>query len=261
YTTGLLYTNWSISPWIGMWVGVALSLAASLAIGLPSLRLRGHYFILITIAFAEILRYTALTWESLTGGGGGFSYAPTSWNNFTAFQFNIDKTPYYYIIFAMLLLNLYLVYKLKDSKWGYYFVAIREDEELATASGINVTKYKLLATALSAALTSIGGSFYMQFVLYIDPQMVLSLELMTKMMLPAALGGMGTVIGPVIGSFILIPLGEYIRVYFSQIQALHLIVYGLILGIVSISMPGGIIGRLSKTGISSRLSSRRLKKL
>lgn len=245
YTTAVLWLMFNITPWIGLIVGAIISASASLVIGLPSLRLKGHYFVLITIAFSEILRWTFTNWRYV-GGAIGLSYKVYHVNSIEIFQFNVDRTPYYYIILAMLVVNIAAIYWIRRSKWGYYFVAIREDEDVAQVSGINLTKYKLWAAAISAMFTSVAGTYYSQFVLYINPETTYSLNLMIKMFLPAALGGMGTILGPVIGSFIAIPIWEYTRVYFAHIQGFSFITFGIILVIVAVAMPSGIMGILSR---------------
>jgi len=248
YTAAMLWIMFGLTPWIGMIVAAAIVGFASFGVGLPSLRLKKHYFVMITLGFSEILRITFIQWHQLVGGAGGIGYGVVDYS-WLAFQFNTDKTPYYYIMLAMLILCLLLVYKMKTSKWGYYFMAIREDEIAAATSGINVVQYKLISCALSAVLTALGGVFYAQFILYIFPDGVMSLDVMTKIFLPTALGGLGTLMGPVIGAFILIPLGTIVNVYFSTtygIQGLHLVVYGVILILVSTVVPKGIVGALFK---------------
>ena len=249
YSTILLYLWYGISPWLGMWVGVGLSVASSLVISLPSLRVTGHYFILITWVFEEALRYTATNWVSVTGGGKGAQYVPLDFS-FVDFQFNSNRTPFYYIIFGMLLLCLVITYKLQSTKMGYYMRAIRDEPVVAEAAGIDVLRYKVLATALSAALTSIAGTFYVQYTLYIDPQQVLSVDITTRILMTAVFGGMGTLLGPTVGSFILTPLTEYIRFFVGGlIPGLHLVVYATILGATAVIIPEGLFGALSKRGI------------
>jgi len=256
YTAAMLWTMFGLTPWIGMIVAAAIVGFASFGVGLPSLRLKKHYFVMITLGFSEILRITFIQWHQLAGGAGGIGYGVVA-DSWLAFQFNTDKTPYYYIMLAMLILCVLLVYKMKTSKWGYYFMAIREDEIAAATSGINVVQYKLISCALSAVLTALGGVFYVQFILYIFPDGVMSLDVMTKIFLPTALGGLGTLMGPVIGAFILIPLGQIVNVYFTTtygLQGLHLVVYGVVLILVSTVVPKGIVGTLFKptTGRTER---------
>jgi branched-chain amino acid transport system permease protein len=247
YSVAILWTEFGITPWIGMIVAVAVVALASFGVGLPSLRLKAAYFVMITLGFSEILRLTLIQ-SQLAGGAGGIAYkiVPDSW---LAFQFNANKTPYYYIVLTMLILSLLFVYKMKTSKWGYYFMAIREDEIAASTSGINVVEYKLISCTLSAVLTALGGVFYAQYVLYVFPDGVMSLDVMTRLFLPTALGGVGTLMGPVIGAFILIPLSETVRVYFTTtygIQGLHLVVYGAVLILVATVMPRGLVGAFFK---------------
>lgn len=258
YVTAILWNWLGITPWIGMFAGAAVAAFSSLAIGIPSLRLRGHYFILITIAFSEIMRIWFTNWEAI-GAATGIWYKILLEDSFIDFQYHSIRVPYYYIIFVMLLVGVLFTYKLKTSKWGYYFIAIREDETVASVSGINVTKYKLLATGISAAFTAIGGAFYAQYVLYVAPDTVLTIPLMVRIILPAIIGGIGTVLGPVIGAFLLIPVGEYIRAFFGGVPGVHLIIYGAVLIVFSIGMPEGIMGviprlRFKKSGVKTGFS-------
>ena len=248
YTAAMLWTGFGITPWIGMIVAAAIAGFASFGVGLPSLRLKKHYFVMISLGFSEILRITFIQWYQLAGGAGGIGY-PLVEYSWLALQFHTDKTPYYYLMLTMLILCLMLVYKMKTSKWGYYFMAIREDEIAAATSGINVVRYKLTSCAISAILTALGGVFYAQFILFVFPDGVMSLDVMSKIFLPAALGGLGTFMGPVIGAFILIPLGQVVNVYFTTtygIQGLHLVVYGVSIILVSTVVPKGIVGTLFK---------------
>lgn len=249
YTTAMLYLEWGISPWIGMLIGGLLSVIASLAIGVPSLRVKGNYFVFATLTFSECLRLAFKNWD-VVGGARGLSYDMVPFSIW-AFQFNTLRILYYYIILAMLLAIILVAYFLQKSKLGYRLVAIREDEDLAQVSGIDITKYKLIAAAISAFLTALGGTFYAQYVLYIHPESAFSMDIMVRIFMPAALGGMGTLLGPVLGSFILIPLGEYVRRYVGYIQGLHLVIYGAILVIVALYLRGGIM----KTKLVKRLSS------
>ncbi|HMK83685.1 MAG TPA: branched-chain amino acid ABC transporter permease, partial [Candidatus Bathyarchaeia archaeon] len=248
YSAALLWTRFAISPWIAIMVAVMIAALASLGVGLPSLKLKKSYFVMITLGFSEILRIIMIQWYQFANGAGGIGYEVLNYS-WWAFQFNTNRTPYYYIMLSMLLLSLLFVYKLKSSKWGYYFMAIKEDEIATATSGINVVKYKLVSCVISAMLTAVAGVFFAQFILFIDPDSVMSLNVMTYIFMPAAIGGIGTIMGPVIGAFILIPLGEYVRIYVSTtygIQGLHLIIFGALILIVGTVMPKGILGTFFK---------------
>jgi branched-chain amino acid transport system permease protein len=214
YTSTLLFTELGISPWIGMVAGMATSGLFGLFIGFVSFhyRLAGPFFTLATIAFAELTRLTALHLK-MTGGSMGI-LIPLQGDNFWQFQFS-DKAPYYYIALVMLAAVTALIWWISRSQLGYYFHAVRQDEDAAEAIGIDTRRCKLIAVTLSAALTGAGGTFYAQYTQYIVPDDILSVGLSVEIILRAIIGGSTTVFGPVIGSFILTPVAEATRVLFS----------------------------------------------
>jgi branched-chain amino acid transport system permease protein len=214
YTSTLLFTELGISPWIGMLASMATAGLFGLFIGFVSFhyRLAGPFFTLATIAFAELTRLTALHLK-ITGGSMGI-LIPLQGDNFWHFQFS-DKAPYYYIALAMLAAVTALIWWISRSQLGYYLHAVRQDEDAAEAIGIDTRRCKLIAVTLSAALTGAGGTFYAQYTQYIVPDDILSVGLSVEIILRAIIGGSTTVLGPVIGSFILTPVAEATRVLFS----------------------------------------------
>ena len=242
YVATLTFLEFGISPWLCMFLGASCAALFAIGIGIPSVRFRGGgaFFALVTIAFAETVR---LVFLNLKIGGGAYGvWMPVLPESFLNFQFHSSKVPYYYIILAFLMAEILVFHRILKSRWGYYFVAIREDEIKAESVGINTTKYKLIAIVISAFFTAIGGVFYAQYVLYFDPFSVFSLELSVYMVLVATIGGRGTLLGPVVGSFILIPISEYTRVYLGgSFRGLSLMVYGLLLMIIVIIIPTGLI--------------------
>jgi branched-chain amino acid transport system permease protein len=234
------------NPWLGMLLGVALAALLSQVIGYPVFRLRGHYFAIATIAVGEIVQTLAINWDAVGGARGLFVpiKRPDSLANF---QFHESKQTYYYIALALLLLALALNRWIVRSRTGFYFRAIREDQDAAAALGIPVARYKLRAMAISAALTALGGTFYAQYVLFIDPESVLPLSLSILICLVAVLGGVGTLWGPLLGAAILIPLGEITRVQLGGTgKALDLLIYGLLIMVVSVVQPGGLMAFLQR---------------
>ncbi len=158
-------------------------------------------------------------------------------------EFHSSKVPYYYIAFAIFILTIGATYAIDRSKLGYCFKAIKGDLEGARSLGIDVTRYKFYALALSAFFTSICGSFYAQYVLFIDPDSVFPMLLSIIVCLIATLGGVGTVWGPVIGAFILIPISEFTRINFGGGgKGTDMIAYGFLIMIISIYQPFGVIG-------------------
>lgn len=241
YTSSLLLRETLITPWIGMLVGGLVAVALSQLIGWPSFRLSGHYFVIATIVLAEIIRILIINWDWANGARGiSQQLLPESLLNF---QFHSEQRhiPYYFIVLGLLTVVMLTTYFMERSKAGFYFRAIKEDPDAARSLGINITRYKMLAIAISAFFTGIGGAFFGQFVLYIDPESVLPFSISVLVMLIPVLGGIGTLWGPLLGALILLPLSEYTRVWLSGVgQAMDLLVYGLLIMLVAVFEPRGL---------------------
>jgi branched-chain amino acid transport system permease protein len=239
YTSTVLAIHLGISPWLGMFAGAALAALLSLGVGYLGFRfgLRGFYFILLTLAAAEICRLIALHIPILGGYTGLFiDFTPNPWQ----FQFK-GKIPYYFIALAFLAVATAITWMLERSKLGAYLVAIREDEDASEALGVNTFRYKMLAYALSAALTALGGTFYAYFEYYLQPNTVLNINHSVDIMIRPIVGGSGTVLGPILGSFLLELLGEFSRTYFAAGTAgLNVVIYGLLLIVVVLFLPRGV---------------------
>jgi branched-chain amino acid transport system permease protein len=244
YTSAVLAVHYAVSPWLGMFVGAALAALLSLGIGYLGFRfgLRGFYFILLTLAAAEICRLIALHLPILGGYTGLFiNFTPNPWQ----FQFK-GKIPYYFISLGFLVFASAVVWLLERSKLGTYLVAIREDEDASEALGVNTFRYKMMAYALSAALTALGGTFYAYFQYYLQPNTVLNLNHSVDIMIRPIVGGMGTILGPILGSLLLELLGEFSRTYFAGATAgLSVVTYGILLIIVVLFLPRGIYPALA----------------
>ena len=244
YVSVLLFMNLGLTPWVGMFVGGFCAMVVALIIGLPTLRLRGPYFALTTIAFAEILRIWLENTESVFGiqlNGASGLVVPLKGNSPALFQF-ADKEPFYYIILVMLLAALFITLWIDRSRLGYYLKAIKGDQDAAEAIGIQSSKYMLIALAISAFLTALGGSFIAQFLLFINAERNMGIDLSIEMALMAIVGGQGTVLGPILGAFLLTPTSEITRAYLGgSLVGLHLIIYGAVLIVAVIFLPNGII--------------------
>ncbi|HWQ78318.1 MAG TPA: branched-chain amino acid ABC transporter permease [Anaerovoracaceae bacterium] len=240
YTTALLYNYFGITPWLGMLVGAVIAAVVSGLISYPCFKLRGPFFTLATLAFAEVLRLLCIWARPVTGGQVGVTilFKPS----FLNFQF-LGKAPYYYIAFLLMLVIYLVSLYIERSKFGYYLTALKEDHEAAEALGINTARCKLYATLISGFLTSICGSFYTQLLLFIEPHSVFTSTLSNQFAMMAVVGGSGTAIGPIIGSFILTPLNELLRgALGGKFMGLNFVIFGLILILVVTFMPNGIVG-------------------
>jgi branched-chain amino acid transport system permease protein len=239
YTSTILYLKMGVSPWIGLLCGGLLAMAVASGISYPCFRLRGPFFTLATIAFGEVVSILASYFRDLTGGAVGLliPFKPGFWN----LMFR-EKIWYYYIMLVLLLIVIFITYKIATSKMGYYLLSLREDEEAARAIGINTAKYKLYAVMVSAFFAGVAGVFYAQYILFIEPRTVFSAELSTQFALMSIIGGLGTVVGPILGAFILTPLGEFLRAWLGgSYSGLHIAIYGLILIVVVLMMPEGVV--------------------
>jgi branched-chain amino acid transport system permease protein len=244
YVSTLLFINLGLSPWVGMLIGALCAMAVGVFVGYPCFRLRGPYFALTTIAFAEILRIWVENTEEFLGielrGAQGIM-VPLKGQIPWLFQFT-SKIPYYYIISVMLLVVMAVTFWMERSRMGFYLKAIRADQDAAEALGINATRYLLSAMALSSFLTALGGSFYAQYFRYINPERNMGLDLSIEVALMGIVGGQGTVLGPVLGAFLLTPAGEISRGFLGgKFMGLHLVIYGLVLVLAVLFLPKGLI--------------------
>jgi branched-chain amino acid transport system permease protein len=249
YTSTLLAQHAGISPWVGMIAGALVAVALALAIGYPCFRLSGHYFAIATIAIGEIAGIAVTNWD-FAGGAVGL-FLPMGMEGVASFQFHRSKLGYYYVLAAMLFGTLLLSAWLRRGRAGYYWRAIREDQAAARSVGVPALRFKQIAIALSAALTACAGTFYAQYVLFIDPGSVLPLSLSIQICLVAVLGGVGTVMGPLLGALVLIPLSEATRVLLGGGgRSLDLVVYGLLIMLISAFEPAGLLGIARRLGIT-----------
>jgi branched-chain amino acid transport system permease protein len=244
YTSSFLLITYQVNPWIGMILGGLVAALVGAAIGYPCSNLRGHYFAIASIAFGEIVRTHFNNWK-LIGAAEGLSL-PMNQEGLLSFMFNTSKIPYYYIIFIFLLIAVAVCYFISISKIGYYLRAIKESHEVAKVLGINVVGYRLIAIMVSAFLTAMAGTFYAQYVLYIDPESVMPLPISVQLVLISMLGGAGSVMGPVIGAAILIPLAEITRVWLGyKGTGMDMLIYGFLITLISVYQPKGVWGLVS----------------
>jgi len=245
YATAILLANYGISPWVGMLVGCFFSVALAIIVGYPCFRLQGHYFAIATIAVGEIMLLVFTNW-GYAGGAVGI-YMPILPESFMNFEFHTSKLPYYYIILVIFVAALGVCRLVEGSRLGYYCRAIKEDPDGARSLGINVQRYKMIAFSISAVITSICGTFYAQYVLYIHPTSTMDLMMSIQLCIICLIGGLGKLYGPVIGAFVFIPLTELTRVYLgSEGQGVDLMIYSLLIIILAIMRPQGLWAIFSK---------------
>ncbi len=237
YTAGMVYSKLGISGWWGIPLSVLVVAAFGLAIGYICLRLRGPFFALATLSIGVILRIVAENLVDITGGDLGIMIRERSW---------VEKTWYYYIILAIAVGTFAIVKAVMGSKLGYYFVAIREDQDAAESLGINTTFYKTVALVLSAVLTGFAGAFYTNYMGYIDPKVVFALhDISIVTIMVVMVGGVATFWGPAVGAVIMVLLAELIR-SIPLLGTAHQTFFGILLIVIIIFLPNGIVGDFGK---------------
>jgi branched-chain amino acid transport system permease protein len=241
YTTALLFTKFGVLPWFGMLAGGAISALIAMALGYPCFRLRGHYFVIATIVIAEIALLLFQNWD-WAGAALGIDI-PVRRDSWLTFQFTRSKLPYFYFALVLAAVAWFVTWWLEDSKWGFWWRAVKDNPDAAESLGVVVFNSKMGAAAVSAFLVAVGGAFYCQFVAYIDPESVMGFQFSLLMALPAVLGGIGTLWGPMLGAAILIPLTELTRSFIGGSgRGVDLIVYGSLIVLISLARPQGLIG-------------------
>ena len=246
YATSFLYVQYGISPWISIFVGMILSGFAAVLIGIPMLRLSGHYFAIATLLIGISFQIIFQRWEWV-GAASGVWVPMTAGDSWLALQFHSSKMPYYYIFLVFFIITFFLVWLLSRSKLGYRLRAVRDDPQAALSLCINVSNYKIIAYVISAMIMAPMGSLFAQYILIIDPDRVFNIEISIIVLLITVLGGIGNVWGPIVGASILIPISEYSRIYLGGTGgAVDLILYGLILMLICIFRPDGLISFFPK---------------
>ena len=241
YVSTYLLLQHGVTPWLGMIAGALAAAVLALLVGWPCFRLRGHYFAMATIAVGEIVQALVTNWDAL-GGAVGLSL-PVTESGWRGMVFNTSKLPYYYLALGLLALTLLVNDAIARSYLGYYFRAIKDEPDAARSLGVSLTRYKLIAIALSSALTAAGGTLYAQKELYIDPGSVLSTALSIKVSLVAILGGVGTLLGPVVGAIVLTAIEEASRRWFGGTgRGTDIVIYGLLILGIAVFRPEGIAG-------------------
>jgi len=253
YATAILQTRYGVNAWAGFAAGIAAGAVVGASIGALTFRsgLKGSYFALVTLAFAEVLRILASV-APITGAGVGIlvnlDLRPE------AFQFQ-SRAPFYWILLALVGVSLVIVRLIEHSRFGAWLVAVRENEEAAQALGVDATRVKLLAITVSAAMTAAGGAFYVQYFLFIDSGIAYGPWISIEALLAPIVGGIGTVFGPLLGALVVRTLGELTKLAIGDAPGLDLVIFGGVLILVVAFAPRGIAGVL--LDLQRRLASMR----
>jgi branched-chain amino acid transport system permease protein len=243
YTTAILQVQYGVNAWLGLFAGIFAGSLVGAVIGVLCFRsgLRGSYFSLVTLAFAEVLRIVSSV-APITGAGVGtlinLDLRPA------AFQFQ-SRAPFYWIVLTLVALSLVTVRAAENSRFGAYLVAIRENEDAASALGINTFAVKLAAITVSAAIAAAAGCFYAQYFLFIDAPIAYGPWISIDALLAPIVGGAGTLFASLLGAFVIKTLGEVTKLATSDAPGLDLVIYGLVLIAVVGLAPRGVAGVLS----------------
>lgn len=255
YTDAYLLVEHGVSPWIAMVIGAVISACAGIVIAFLCLRykLAGAYFALATFAFAQMFLLVVQNLEFLHKTEG-FTVPILPEESLWMLQFDQGSDMYFWIPMVILVLALAGVIALVNSRPGQYIQAVRDDETAAASLGINVLRYRLLTVGLSCALTSIAGSFYTQYFFFVGPEQAFGSSVSIEAIIPAVIGGIGTVWGPVIGALVVGPLSEVIASvlrdppeflgFLQGVTGLDVAVYATLLIIIVLFMPKGIYGTI-----------------
>jgi len=247
YISTLLFTKAGITPWAGMLIGGAFASLLALVLGYPCFRLKGHYFTIATIVIAETAFLLMHNWD-WAGAALGIQIPLPRTDSWATLQFARNKLPYIYFALVFACVTWLVTWIIEDSKWGYGWRAVKDNPEAAESLGVEIFSSKMAAAALSAFFTAVGGSFYAQFVSYIDPESVMSFQFSLLMALPAVLGGIGTLWGPALGAAILIPLSELTRSYAGGSgKGIDLIIYGVLIMAIALARPEGLVSLFRRT--------------
>lgn len=245
YVATMLYLFNGVSPWIGMFIAGMTAGVFSLIIGYPCFKLKGSYYTLSTVALLYVFRILFSTNPVILGYKTNAALGqkiPWTGESFWGMQFRA-KTPYYYIILIMLVLCFLLCVYIRNSKTGYYLAAIRTNQDAAASLGVNVHRSKLKIGFISAFLTAMGGAFYAFFLCVVDPNTMFGYDMSIRIMLLAVIGGRGTLLGPLVGAFILTPVSEILRAQLgSQLSGLSFVIYGIITMAIVMFLPQGLVG-------------------
>ena len=241
YVSTLLFVKAGITPWAGMCVGGLLASLLALVLGYPCFGLKGHYFTIATIVIAETAFLLVHNWD-WAGAALGIQIPMPRTDSWATLQFARNKLPYIYLALGFACITWLVTWSIENSKWGYGWRAVKNNPEAAESLGVEIFPSKMAAAGLSAFFTAVGGSFYAQFVSYIDPESVMSFQFSLLMALPAVLGGIGTLWGPALGAAVLIPLSELTRSYAGGSgKGVDLIIYGCLIMLVALAKPDGLV--------------------
>ena len=240
YVSTLLYLKAGLPPSLGLFAAFGVSGLLALLVGWPCFRLSGHYYAIATVVVGEIGYLLFLNWDFVGGATGVF--IPFHGESWAQLQFKTAKLPYHYVVLAFAAATWLTAFLLEGSRWGFAWRAVKDDVTAARSLGVNIFSSKMAAAALSGGFTGMGGAIYAQYVGYIDPDSVLAGQFSILIALPAVLGGVSTLWGPLIGAAVLMPASELSRSYLGGSgRGVDLMLYGGLIVIVALARPQGLV--------------------
>lgn len=240
YVSTKLFVDLGVPPAFGMFAGGAAAGLLALLVGWPCFRLSGHYYAIATVVVGEIGFLLFLNWDWV-GAASGITI-PFRGESLIDLQFRITKLPFHYVCLAYVALTFLVAWAIEGSRWGFAWRAVRDDVVAARSLAVRVYPSKMAAAAISGFLTGMGGAIYAQYVSYIDPESILAGHFSILIALPAVLGGVGTLWGPLLGAAVLIPVSELSRSYLGGSgQGVDLMIYGALIMAVALARPAGLV--------------------
>jgi branched-chain amino acid transport system permease protein len=243
YVSTLLFVQADVPPTLGMFAAGVVGGAVALLVGWPCFRLSGHYYAIATVVVGEIGYLLFLNWDWVGGATGVYiPFKAESWINL---QFRTQKLPYHYLALAFAAAAWAVAWVIEGSRWGFAWRAVKDDVVAARSLGVRIFPSKMAAAAISGFFTGMGGAIYAQYVGYIDPDSVLAGQFSILIALPAVLGGVGTLWGPVLGAALLIPMEALSRSWLGGSgRGVDLMLYGGTIVLVALARPQGLVSLL-----------------
>lgn len=251
YVSTLLFVKAGIPPTLGMFAGGAVAGLCALLVGWPCFRLSGHYYAIATVVVGEIGYLLFQNWEFVGAAMG--VYVPVGGpDSIVNLTFRTSKLPFHEVAVIFVAVTWIVAFLIEGSRWGFSWRAVRDDVVAARSLAVRVFPSKMAAAAISGGLTGVGGAIYAQYVGYIDPDSIMAGHLSILIALPAVLGGVGTLWGPLLGAAVLIPLSELTRSYLgSSGQGADLMIYGGLIMAVSLLRPAGLVSLFVRPGAAA----------
>jgi len=240
YTSTILFTRFGIPPTLGLFVGSGLAALAALLVGWPSFRLSGHYYAIATLVIGLMAELLVQNWGFVNAAMGiTIPFHAQSWLDL---EFRVAVLPFHYVMLAYAAIAWIIAWLIEGSRWGFYWRAVKDDVEAAQSLAVRIFPSKMAAASISGAITGVGGALYAQYIGFIDPDSGFGLSLSVLIALPAVVGGVGTLWGPLIGAAVLIPLQQLSAAWLGGAGGgVDLMIYGALIVVLALARPQGLV--------------------